>query len=177
MIKKIKPLSLGYEVYESENDFDIFSLDNFTGTLKTFDDKDHILFKKYFVNGELHNEFGPAMISYFRRGKVLRKEYYQNGKMFRENKLPNREVFDKRGELNISSWHNSNGFLHNLYGPSKIKRSYNVEWHKDGRMYNYFVNKWLAQKGIDWKEMDDTDFLIMWTEIELELQQIGVKIK
>jgi hypothetical protein len=117
------------------------------------------------------------MISYFRRGKVLRKEYYQNGKMFRENKLPNREVFDKRGELNISSWHNSNGFLHNLYGPSKIKRSYNVEWHKDGRMYNYFVNKWLAQKGIDWKEMDDTDFLIMWTEIELELQQIGVKIK
>ena len=45
----------------------------------------NIHYKKYYFNGKLHNENGPAVIDYYENGNKYYEEYYINGEFHRED--------------------------------------------------------------------------------------------
>lgn len=72
--------------------------------------------KKYYLNGLLHNEDGPAVFSYSRNGTLNCKEYYFCNMLHRENG-PAIYHYDKHGDLYHVEYRFYNK-LHRVGGPA-----------------------------------------------------------
>jgi hypothetical protein len=74
--------------------------------------------KHWIVNGELHNENGPAFIEYYENGKIQSQRWYINGKYHNENG-PAIIWYYKNGQIQYQYWY-INELSHNENGPSII---------------------------------------------------------
>ena len=70
---------------------------------------------RYYVNGEVHRDDGPAIVKQ-KNNIILKFQWYINGHRHREGK-PAVEVYNDNGELSWTTWW-QNGLRHRLDGPA-----------------------------------------------------------
>lgn len=76
-------------------------------------------YKKYYVDGKLHREGGPAVEEFYDNGKTKSLSWYLDGKLKRDNR-PSIVKLDKNtGATTYEEW-NEDGKLHKIEGPSIV---------------------------------------------------------
>jgi len=94
----------------------------------------------YRINGELHNENGPACIKYIKKTKrILWEMYYINGKLHRVDK-PARLTYAHDGTITHEVWYKNDEF-HRLNGAAIIEKTIvkktiektTKEWYVNGK--------------------------------------------
>jgi antitoxin component YwqK of YwqJK toxin-antitoxin module len=94
-------------------------------------DNGNIWIERYYLNGELHRENGPALIHYDENGNKYRQAYYISGNPHREDYIryyENGNIIDKSYYLN--------GKRHREDGPAFIR------YHENGNVLyeHYYLN-------------------------------------
>jgi antitoxin component YwqK of YwqJK toxin-antitoxin module len=98
-----------------------------------------IFYQKWYINGNLHNENGPAFIIYYENGKIESQEWFINGNLHNENG-PASIDFYENGQIEYQYWY-INGNHHNVNGPAIIRYYENgqieyQEWRINGNHHN-----------------------------------------
>ena len=90
--------------------------------------------EKYYFDGKLHNENGPAAIYYYENGNKYCEEYYINNNFHNENG-PAEIYYYKNGNKQHEEYY-INDKLHNESGPAIVK------YHKDGSIEHkeYYID-------------------------------------
>jgi antitoxin component YwqK of YwqJK toxin-antitoxin module len=63
----------------------------------------NVIFQEWYLNGEIHNEEGPAYISYYANGTVAYQEWYLNGK-WHNGEGPARIWYYEDGTVAYQEW-------------------------------------------------------------------------
>ncbi len=84
-------------------------------------------YEKYLVNGEFHNENGPAFIEYYENGNIYCEHYYINNKLHNENG-PAIIKYYNNGNIHIKKYY-LNDKLYNENGPVII------DYYRNGSKY------------------------------------------
>lgn len=93
--------------------------------------------RKYYVDGVLHREGGPAVVKYYEDGRVKRKEYYTSGKLHNRVGGPAVIEYYENGNVKCEEYYDD-GELHRADGPAVIK------YYEDGKIKEesyYFKGK------------------------------------
>jgi hypothetical protein len=111
--------------------------------------------KRFYLNGKLHREDGPAVI--YPNGT---KVWLLNDKLHREDG-PAYIGSDGRQEWYL------NGNIHREDGPAVIYPSGTQEWWLNDKEITENVTNWANERDIDLNNMSDEDKMILKTEIKM----------
>ena len=98
----------------------------------------------YYVNGDLHNEDGPALIRYDEEGKISLVEFYEHGELSRtplpgNESKPSKYQFEEDGRL---EWY---------YQKGKLYRSFDGK--QKPSLIQYFDNNTISQEAYYFNDM------------------------
>jgi antitoxin component YwqK of YwqJK toxin-antitoxin module len=116
-------------------------------------------YQSWRVNGEYHNENGPAYINYYENGKIRYQLWYINGNLHNENGPANIWYY-KNGKIKSQLWC-INGNNHNENGPAFI------DYYANGQIK---YQSWL----INGKHLSDPEIIIQKELIEKRKIAINV---
>ena len=92
----------------------------------------NIWYKRYYLNGKLHRDDGPAVIRYYRNGNIRVKEYHLNGKLNREDG-PDIIYYDEKSNKYRQAYYISGEYLaeqewfKQLNKEAKLKFTFGIE--------------------------------------------------
>jgi antitoxin component YwqK of YwqJK toxin-antitoxin module len=101
--------------------------------LISYSEDGSIAHEEYYINGEIHREDGPALILYHEDGSIAHEEYRVKGKMHREDG-PADIAYDEDGSIRREEYY-INGNTHREDGPAEISYyedgSIQTEWYSN----------------------------------------------
>ena len=103
--------------------------------------------REYFNdNGQLHNEQGPAVVSWYKNGQLCYQEYYINDQLHNEQG-PAVKVWYENGKLEWQEYY-INDQQHNEQGPA-LER-----WYENGQL-------WVQEYWIEGNKVTETELKSM----------------
>jgi antitoxin component YwqK of YwqJK toxin-antitoxin module len=156
-------------------------------TTETYYENGQINYQSWWINGNRHNENGPANISYYENGQIQYQSWYINGNRHNENG-PSDIWYYENGQIQYQSWY-INGKEHNVNGPAYISYYENGqirhrEWKINRKYHNengpaniwYFENSQISSKHwyINGKTLLEQEIIIQKELIEKRKKAINI---
>jgi antitoxin component YwqK of YwqJK toxin-antitoxin module len=98
-------------------------------TFSGFYKNGQIEYQEWWLNGNRHNENGPAEIRYYENGQIKYQSWYINGKRHNVNKNASIHYYENC-QIKYQAWY-INGKYHNVNGPAYIN------YYENGQIYYY----------------------------------------